>query len=150
VCSSDLFVNQTRQKIGVVFGNPTTTPGGVALKFAASARLQLMGGGAVKAGDQRVGSDVTVLCVKNKLFSPYRKARVRLLYESGWAEPWATLTHAKAVGAVPAGAKGAKAYEAALAALGWSAPYGQHPLEVADAPDLAGEDDAAPEDDDDA
>lgn len=134
-----LFVNQTRQKIGVVFGNPTTTTGGVALKFAASVRLQMMGGGAVKDGEQHVGKDVTVLAVKNKLVPPYRKARVRLLYESGWAEPWATLTHAKAHGLIPAKAKGAKALEEALGKLGWP----RNTVEQADAPegdDLEAED----------
>lgn len=117
-----LMTNQTRQKIGISFGNPTTTPGGNAVKFAASVRLQLMGGSSVKVEDVPVGKDVTVLCVKNKLVPPFHKAKARLLYETGWHEPWTLLTHAKNVGAVGAKAQGMKGYREALAALGWPEP----------------------------
>ena len=117
-----LLTNQTRQKIGVAFGNPTTTPGGNAVKFAASARLQLMGGSSVKVEEMPVGKDVTVLCVKNKIIPPFHKAKARLLYETGWHEPWTTLTYAKIAGAVGPKAQGMKGYREALAALGWPEP----------------------------
>lgn len=119
-----LLTNQTRMKIGVAFGNPTTTPGGTAVKFAASVRLQLMGGSAVKVEDVPVGKDVTIMCVKNKLIPPMHKAKARLLYESGWHEPWTTLTHAKGVGAVGPKSQGMKGYREALAGLGWPEPAG--------------------------
>ena len=117
-----LLTNQTRQKIGISFGNPTTTPGGNAVKFAASVRLQLMGGSSVKVDEAPVGKDVTVMCVKNKLIPPFHKAKARLLYDTGWHEPWTLLTHAKNVGAVGAKAQGMKGYREALAALGWPEP----------------------------
>ncbi len=119
-----LLVNQTRMKIGVAFGNPTTTPGGEAVKFAASVRLQLMGGSAVKVEDANIGKDVTLLSMKNKLVPPMRKAKARLLYESGWHEPWTTLTYAKSQGLVGAKAQGMKGYREALAALDWPEPTG--------------------------
>jgi len=119
-----LMTNQTRQKIGVAFGNPTTTPGGDAVKFYSSTRLQLMGGSAVKVDDMPVGKDVTILCAKNKLIPPMHKAKVRFLYESGWHEPWTTMTHAKNVGAVGPKAQGMKGYREALAGLGWPEPAG--------------------------
>ena len=117
-----LLTNQTRQKIGISFGNPTTTPGGNAVKFAASVRLQLMGGSSVKVDEMPVGKDVTVMCVKIKLIPPFHKAKARLLYDTGWHEPWTLLTHAKNVGAVGAKAQGMKGYREALAALGWPEP----------------------------
>ena len=117
-----LMVNQTRMKIGVAFGNPTTTPGGEAVKFAASVRLQLMGGSAVKVEDVPVGKDITILCMKNKLVPPMRKAKARLLYETGWHEPWTVMTYAKGVGAIGPKAQGMKGYRESLAALGWPEP----------------------------
>ena len=119
-----LMTNQTRQKIGVAFGNPTTTPGGDAVKFYSSSRLQLMGGSAVKVEDVPVGKDVTIQCVKNKLVAPMRKAKVRFLYETGWHEPWTTLTYAKNQGLVGPKAQGMKGYREAMAALNWPEPAG--------------------------
>lgn len=119
-----LLTNQTRQKIGVAFGNPTTTPGGDAVKFYSSSRLQLMGGSAVKVEDVPVGKDITIQCVKNKLVAPMRKAKVRFLYESGWHEPWTTLTYAKGQGLVGPKAQGMKGYREAMAALKWPEPVG--------------------------
>lgn len=119
-----LMVNQTRMKIGVAFGNPTTTPGGEAVKFAASVRLQLMGGSAVKVEDAQIGKDVTIMCVKNKLVTPMRKAKCRLLYDTGWSEQWTTMTYAKAAGAIGPKAQGMKGYREALEKLGWPEPSG--------------------------
>jgi recombination protein RecA len=90
-----MLINQSRTKIGVVFGNPTTTPGGETHKFASSIRLQLWGGSKVKLGDQAVGVDSTVVAVKNKLAIPQGKAKIRLLYETGWDDRWTTINHAK-------------------------------------------------------
>lgn len=119
-----LMTNQTRQKIGVAFGNPTTTPGGESVKFYSSTRLQLMGGSAVKVDEVPVGKDVTIMCVKNKLVAPMRKAKARFLYESGWHEPWTTMTFAKGQGAIGPKAQGMKGYREALAGLGWPEPAG--------------------------
>jgi recombination protein RecA len=90
-----LIINQTREKIGVVFGNKTTTPGGMAVKFAASIRLQILGGKAVKVGESHAGKDVTIIAAKNRLAPPWRKARVRLRYDTGWDNEWSTLEFAK-------------------------------------------------------
>ena len=90
-----LIVNQTRHKRGVLFGDPTTTPGGNALKFHASLRIQLMGGKAVKKYDQHVGKDITVFAKKNRFATPFRKARVRLMYDEGFDNDWSTLNLAK-------------------------------------------------------
>jgi len=117
-----LMVNQTRMKIGVAFGNPTTTPGGEAVKFAASVRLQLMGGSAVKVEDAAIGKDVTIMCVKNKLVMPMRKVKARLLYESGWHEAWTTMTYAKGQGVIGPKAQGMKGYQEAMEKLGWPLP----------------------------
>lgn len=96
-----LFVNQIREKIGVMFGDKYTTPGGKAVKFHSSIRLQLFPGKSLKnSADEHVGKLITFLSTKNRLASPYRKARVRLDYERGWNDWWSTMEHAKIVGAV--------------------------------------------------
>lgn len=118
-----MFVNQIRTKIGVMFGDPTETPGGHAVKFYASARLSLLGGKAVKADDGlHDGKDIIVRAVKNKLYPPWRDARVRLTYEDGWDEEWSTLYHAKENDKAGARASGPKALLAAYEALGWPVP----------------------------
>src|SRR6202142_2360104 len=71
--TSLIFINQLRQKIGVMFGNPETTPGGLALKFYSSLRLDIRRIEAVKSGDVVVGSRVRVKVVKNKVAPPFRK-----------------------------------------------------------------------------
>lgn len=118
-----LVLNQTRQKIGLMFGNPTTTPGGNAIKFYASARIMLMGGSAVKVNGAPVGKDVTAFCAKNKFQKPGAKARLRLSYDNGWEEEWATLNFAKDAKLAPGNARGRKAYEAACAALAWPVQF---------------------------
>jgi recombination protein RecA len=96
-----LFVNQTRMKVGVMFGDPCTTPGGKAVKFHSSIRLQLWPGKHLKnRGDEAVGQIITFKAIKNRCAFPFRKARVRLDFGHGWNDYWSTLEHAKEAGII--------------------------------------------------
>ncbi len=81
--TSLVFINQIRMKIGIVFGNPETTTGGNALKFAASQRIEVRKGKPIKVGEEIVGHEVNIKIVKNKLAPPFKRCTLEIIFNEG-------------------------------------------------------------------
>ena len=95
-----IFINQIRMQVGVTFGNPETTPGGRALKFYSSVRLDIRRVGHVKKGDEIMGGNVRVKVVKNKVAAPYRSTEFALMYDEGVSQSGELIILGEKIGVV--------------------------------------------------
>jgi recombination protein RecA len=98
--TSLIFINQIRMKIGVMFGNPETTTGGQALKFYSSVRLEVRRSTAIKNGEEVMGNETKIKCVKNKLGNPYRDCLINLEFGKGLSAISSLLKAAERVGSI--------------------------------------------------
>ena len=95
-----IFINQLREKVGVLFGNPETTPGGRALKFYSTIRLDVRRGEQIKNGDNVIGNKTNVKVVKNKVAPPFKTAQVEIMYGTGVSREAEILDLASEIGIV--------------------------------------------------
>ncbi len=93
-----IFINQLREKVGIVYGNPETTSGGRALKFYATVRIDIRRGEAIKNGEDVLGNIVTIKIVKNKVAPPFKTAKVELIYGEGFSKTGEALDIATEMG----------------------------------------------------
>ncbi len=93
-----IFINQLREKVGIVYGNPETTSGGRALKFYATVRIDIRRGEAIKNGEDVLGNIVNVKIVKNKVAPPFKAAKVELIYGEGFSKTGEALDVASEMG----------------------------------------------------
>lgn len=95
-----IFINQLREKVGIMFGNPETTPGGRALKFYSSVRLDIRRGEQIKNGDQVVGNKTNIKVVKNKVAPPFKNITVDIMYGEGISKEGELLDIGSEIGVV--------------------------------------------------
>ncbi len=95
-----IFINQLREKVGVMFGNPETTPGGRALKFYASVRLEIRRSEQIKQGDQVIGNKTSIKVVKNKVAPPFKTTSVDIMYGEGVSKEGELVDLASEIGVV--------------------------------------------------
>src|SRR6056297_648742 len=95
-----IFINQIREKIGVMFGNPETTPGGRALKFYSSVRIEMRRSQTIKDGDKMIGSTAKVKVVKNKVAAPFRNCQFDIMYGTGISQSGGLLDLGEEIGVI--------------------------------------------------